>query len=79
MTGNNLGWDLKGNDGNSDLSTGSYVVYLRLTGIGEDDFLEFDRIVDPGIGSNDTEKELRGRAKWHSSSSGTLYLYLANR
>ena len=79
VTGNNLGWDLKGDDGNSDLHSGAYVVYLRLTGLGEDDFLEFDRIVDPDIGSTDAEREVRGRAKWHSGSSGTLYLYLAHR
>ncbi len=79
VTGNNLGWDLKGDDGNSDLRSGASVVYLRLTGIGEDDFLELDRIIDADIGSTDAEKELRGRAKWHSSAGGTLYLYLAHR
>jgi len=78
-TGNNRGWDLKGDDGNSDLKSGANVVYFRLTGIGEDDFLELDRIIDTDIGSNDTEKELRGRAKWYSGSGGTLYLYLAHR
>jgi len=78
-TGNNWGWDLKGDDGNSDLKSGAYVVYFRLTGLGEDDFLALDRIIDADIGSNDTEKELRGRAKWYSGSSGTLYLYLAHR
>lgn len=78
-TGNNMAWDLKGDDGNSDLSSGSYVVYLRLTGMGEDDFLEFDRIVDTDIGNTDSEREVRGRAKWHSGSGGTLYLYLAHR
>ncbi len=78
-TGNNRGWDLKGDDGNSDLSTGANVVYIRLTGLVEDDFLELDRIIDSDIGSNNTEKELRGRAKWHSGNGGTLYLYLAHR
>jgi prepilin-type N-terminal cleavage/methylation domain-containing protein len=78
-TGNNRGWDLKGDDGNSDLNSGSYVVYLRLTGIGEDDFLELDRIIDSDIGSNNSEKKLRGRAKWHSGFGGSLYLYLAHR
>ncbi len=79
VTGNNLGWDLKGDDGNSDLGSGSNVVYFRLTGLGEDDFLELDRIIDADIGGTDAEKVLRGRAKWHSGSSGTLYLYLAHR
>lgn len=79
VTGNNLGWDLKGDDGNSDLSSGANVVYFRLTGLGEDDFLELDRVIDSDIGSTDAEKELRGRAKWHSGSGGTLYLYLAHR
>jgi len=79
VTGNNFGWDLKGDDGNSDLKSGSTVVYLRLTGMGEDDFLDFDRIVDADIGGTDAERELRGRAKWHSGGGGTLYLYLAHR
>lgn len=79
VTGNNPGWDLKGDDGNSDLPTNSKVAYFRLTGIGEEDFLELDRIVDRDVGSTITEKELRGRAKWHSASGGTLYLYLAHR
>ncbi len=79
VTGNNLGWDLKGDDGKSDLNSNANVVYLRLTGIGEDNFLELDRIVDADIGNNDTEKKLRGRAKWHSASNGTLYLYLAHQ
>jgi len=79
VTGNNLGWDLKGNDGNSDLNSGAKVVYFRLTGLGEDDFLELDRMLDPDVGGTAAEKEVRGRAKWHSSSGGTLYLYLAHR
>jgi general secretion pathway protein G len=79
VTGNNLGWDLKGDDGNSDLNTGANVVYFRLTGIGEEDFLELDRMLDPDVGSTDAEKEVRGRAKWQSGSGGTLYLYLAHR
>ena len=79
VTGSNLGWDLKGDDGNSDLPSSANVVYLRLVGVSEEDFLELDAIVDRDIGTSNSEKEFRGRAKWDSASSGTMYLYLAHR
>ena len=79
VTGNNTGWDLKGNDGLSDLPSSANVVYFQLTGMGEEDFLEFDSIVDREIGGTDNEREIRGRAKWYSSSGGTMRLYLAHR
>lgn len=79
VTGNNRGWDLKGDDGNSDLPTNSNVAYLRVTGISEEDFLALDKIFDRDIGTTINQKELRGRAKWVSSSNGTLYLYLTHR
>ena len=79
VTGSNLGWDLKGDDGNSDLPSSANVVYFRLTGINEEDFLELDSIVDRDIGTTNSEREMRGRAKWVSSTGGTLYLYLAHR
>jgi len=79
VTGSNMGWDLKGDDGNSDLPPSANVVYFRLTGMNEEDFLEFDSVVDRDIGTTDSERELRGRAKWVSATGGTLYLYLAHR
>ena len=79
VTSTNLGWDLQGDDGLSDLATGSHVVYLKLEGIGEKDFLMLDNILDSGIGKKDSERKLRGRAKWDPVKKGTLFLHLANR
>ncbi len=79
VTSDNLGWDLKGDDGNSDLLTDSHVAYFKLRGLGQEDFLRLDSILDPLIGQNDTERKLRGRAKWHPANEGTLYLYLAHK
>ena len=77
VTGSNTGWDLKGNDGNSDIATGANVAYLRLTGLGESDFMKLDHIIDKGIGTANAEKMRRGRAKYDLGSS-TLYLYLVS-
>ncbi len=79
VTSGNLGWDLKGNDGNNDLPTDSHVVYFKLQGLGEEDFLRLDSVLDPLIGQNDTERKLRGRAKWDPANVGTLYFYLAHK
>ena len=79
VTATNRGWDLKGDDGNNDLSSDAYVVYFRLTGLSEEDFMSFDKIIDTDVGSTTAEKKLRGRAKWATDSNGTLYLYLAHR
>ena len=79
VTSNNMGWDLKGDDGNSDLPTDSHVAFFMLQGIGEEDFLKLDKIVDPLIGTTDAERKLRGRAKWDTANEGTLLLYLAHR
>jgi type II secretory pathway pseudopilin PulG len=79
VTSTNLGWDLQGNDGLNDLATGGHVVYLKLEGIGEKDFLMLDNILDTGIGKNDSERKIRGRAKWDPVQNGTLFLYLADR
>lgn len=78
VTGTNLGWDLKGDDGNSDIPTGSNVVYFQLTGLGLEDFDRLDSIIDREIGTTSATKQLRGRAKYDTSTS-TLYLYLAHR
>jgi len=79
VTANNIGWDLKGNDGNSDIPTDAHVVYFKLEGIGEEDFLQLDHILDPLIGMTDTQRKLRGRAKWNATNNGTLLLYMAHR
>ena len=74
----NLGWDLKGNDGNSDIPTGAHVVFFTLKGFSLNDFLLLDSLLEPDIGSTESEKILRGRAKY-KSGEGTLHLYLAHR
>lgn len=79
VTSNNIGWDLKGDDGNSDIPSDAHVVYLQLEGIGEEDFLQFDHMLDSLIGTTDAERKLRGRAKWDATNNGTLLLYMAHR
>lgn len=79
VTGANIAWDLKGDDGNSDLPSNASVAYIYITGVSEKDFLEYDAIVDRGVGASVSEKELRGRAKWDSLNNGTLNLYLAHQ
>ena len=78
ITASNLGWDLVGNDGNSDLPTAAKVVYFKMEGLAAEDFIRLDGIVDRDIGTTIAEKEVRGRAKWDSATS-TLYLYIAHR
>jgi len=78
VTATNLGWDLKGDDGNSDIPTGANVVYYKLVGLVLEDFGRFDGIIDRDIGTTAATKQLRGRAKYDTSTN-TLYLYLAHR
>ncbi len=77
-TGTNIGWDLKGDDGNSDLATGAQVAYLQITGVAQGDAEELDGIIDPGIGTTATERFLRGRVKYDTATS-QLFIYLAHR
>lgn len=78
VTGSNLGWDLKGDDGANDIPTGATVAYFRLTGLSQDDFMRLDSIIDREIGTSTATKQLRGRAKYDLANT-TLYLYLAHR
>ena len=48
VTTTNLGWDLDAKDGLSDIPTGHTVVYLRITGIQQRDFLHLNNILDGG-------------------------------
>lgn len=48
VTATNLGWDLDAKDGLSDIPTGHTVVYLRITGIQQRDFLHLNNILDGG-------------------------------
>ncbi len=77
-TGTNIGWDLKGDDGNSDLATGAQVAYLQITGVALGDAEEIDGIIDPGIGATAAQRQLRGRVKYDTASS-QLFIYLAHR
>ena len=77
-TGTNIGWDLKGDDGNSDLATGSQVAYLQITGVALGDADEIDGIFDPGIGATAAQRQLRGRVKYDTGTS-QLFIYLAHR
>ena len=74
----NLGWDLKGDDGLSDIPSGAHVAFLKLEGFSLNDFLFLDAILEPDIGSTQAEKILRGRAKYKIGGE-TLHLYLAHR
>ena len=76
--GTNIGWDLKGDDGNSDLATGAQVAYLQITGVTVGDAEEIDGIIDPGIGATQAERQLRGRVKYDTGTT-TLLIYLAHR
>jgi type II secretory pathway pseudopilin PulG len=77
-TGTNIGWDLKGDDGNSDLPTGAQVAFLQITGITVNDAEDIDGIIDPGIGATQAERQLRGRVKYDTVGS-QLFIYLAHR
>ena len=77
-TGTNIGWDLKGDDGNSDLPSGAQVTYLQITGISVGDAEDVDAILDPGIGATQTQRQLRGRVKYDTTGS-QLFIYLAHR
>lgn len=78
VTATNLGWDLKGDDGNSDIPTGANVVYFKLVGLSLEDFDRLDAIIDRDIGTTAATKQLRGRAKYDTANDA-LYLYLAHR
>ena len=77
-TETNMGWDLKGDDGNNDLPTGARVVYLRVDGVSDTEFNEIDGIIDAGIGTNLAERQLRGRVKY-SAGTDRLYIYLTHQ
>ncbi len=51
ITDKNRGWDLRGDDGNSDLRTGSQVVFIKLKSVSRSNFLLLDSIIDSEIGA----------------------------
>lgn len=48
VTATNIGWDLDTKDGLSDIPTGKTVVYLRLTGIQQGEFVQLNHMLDGG-------------------------------
>jgi len=77
-TQTNVGWDLKGDDGNSDLPTGARVAYMRVDGVSDTEFNELDGIIDAGVGTNLTERQLRGRVKY-APGPDRLYIYMVHQ
>lgn len=77
-TGTNVGWDLKGDDGNSDLPSGARVAYLRVDGVSDTEFNEIDGVIDAGIGASITERQLRGRVKYNPGND-RMYIYLTHQ
>ncbi len=78
ITSGNIGWDLRGDDGNSDLPSGTRVTYLQVEGVSDREFLELDSIIDPGVGNTVVEQQLRGRVKY-STGNDRLLIYLAHQ
>lgn len=77
-TPTNVGWDLKGDDGNSDLPTGARVAYMRVDGVSDTEFNELDGIIDAGVGTNLAERQLRGRVKYDPGND-QLYIYMVHQ
>ena len=77
-TETNVGWDLKGDDGNSDLPTSSRTAYLLISGVSDTEFNELDGIIDSGVGTNLAERQLRGRVKYRPASD-QLYIYVQHQ
>ena len=77
-TETNIGWDLKGDDGNSDLPTASRTAYLLISGVSDTEFNELDGIIDAGVGTNLAERQLRGHVKYRPASD-QLYIYMQHQ
>ncbi len=78
VTQTNIGWDLKGDDGNSDLPSTSRTAYLRVEGVSDTEFNELDGIIDAGIGTNLAERQLRGRVKYQPAGD-RMYIYMQHQ
>ena len=78
VTERNDAWDLKGDNARSDIPTNANVVMLRVTGLTLDQFLRFDKIIEPDIGTTLEDRQVRGRAKFDARGK-TLLLYLAHQ
>lgn len=77
-TVNNVGWDLKGDDGLSDLPSTSRTAYLLISGVSDTEFNELDGIIDAGVGASLTQRQLRGRVKYNPAGD-QLYIYMQHQ
>ena len=72
-TATNIGWDLKGDDGNSDLPTGARVAYLRVDGVSDTEFNEIDGIIEQlylTFGTNEGDADINSCAACMSAVHG---------
>ncbi|WP_454064230.1 type II secretion system protein [Candidatus Nitrospira salsa] len=76
-TATNRGYDFN-DDGNSDIPTDAYVVFLRFRSVGQKDFERVDNILDAGIGSTDVERQLRGQVKYDTATN-RMRIYLTHQ
>ena len=74
-TSTSIGWDLKGDDSNSDLPTGARVAYLQVDGVSDAEFSELDSMLDPGMGATVALRSIRGRVKYDAATDqANIYL-----
>ncbi len=71
-------FDLDGNNTN-DIANASQVTWLFVDDVTQTQFEEIDGILDPGVGANLAERQVRGRVKWQAGGGGQLRLYLASQ
>lgn len=72
----NTNFDLNG-DGNGDLANGGRLVFLRVDGVAQPDFLRIDQILDGNLGAGGNETTY-GRVRWEAAAGGRMRIYLAN-
>jgi hypothetical protein len=70
-------FDLDGDNVN-DIVNGSQLVYLFVDDVPQARFEVIDGILDPGVGANLLERQVRGRVKWQAGGGGQLRFYLVS-
>lgn len=70
-------FDLDGDNVN-DIVNGSQLVYLFVDDVPQARFELIDDILDPGVGANLLERQVRGRVKWQAGGGGQLRFYLVS-
>ncbi|WP_454064235.1 type II secretion system protein [Candidatus Nitrospira salsa] len=76
-TATNRGYDFD-NDGNSDIPTNAHVVFLRFRSVALQDYERVDSILDPGIGSTEAERQVRGQVKYDAATN-RMRVYLLHK